>query len=302
VSAWSGWVRVCGRRERGTSLALFRIAIGAILLVNCARLLTPGILHPLFTPVAEGGFSVAAEAHPLVGLLGGHTTALTFGLAWAAVALSAALLVGFGGRITALLLLQTLVALHSLPNDLGGGYDRLLSNGVFFLVLGDGAATLSVDCRRRTGGWKSDRLVAAWPRYLMVLQLVVMYVVTGLGKTGAGWHPPYDGLYHAMLLVAYARWELGWLGDVYPLLQALTVVTWWWEVTFAVLGVWFAARQGWLGGRLERIAGRWDLRWPYLGIGVGMHLTLLVFMNVGPFSAASLAFYAAFVEPWEWPS
>jgi hypothetical protein len=48
------------------------------------------------------------------------------------------------------------------------------------------------------------------------------------------------------------------------------------------------------GGRLRRLANRYDLRLPYLAVGVMLHLGILIALFVGPFSYASLAYYPAF--------
>ena len=64
------------------------------------------------------------------------------------------------------------------------GDDRLLTNALWLLVLSRSTATLSLDCRLRTGQWVSSVLVPAWPRYLALYQLVLVYGTTGLQKLG----------------------------------------------------------------------------------------------------------------------
>lgn len=298
MRAWTRWVELATRRERGTTMAWFRIALGATLVIWTGTWLwSPDVLDPLYTPVAQGGFVSAVAVHPIIEWMGGHTRSGTFALAGAASILSVLLTIGFGGRVTAFLLLQVLLAIHSLPDDIGGGYDRLLGNGLILLVLGNGTATHSVDCRLRTGGWTSDRLIYAFARDLMVLQLVLLYTATGLAKQGIGWQSPFYALYRAMLKVPYVRGDFSWIAHLGPLLSLSTVVALWWELTFGVVGAWYGCKQGFFGARARRGASRWDLRWPYLGLGVIMHVSLFVSMDLGPFSAASLAFYVAFWDP-----
>ena len=50
-----------------------------------------------------------------------------------------------------------------------------------------------------------------------------------------------------------------------------TMTTYWWEVTFFLLGIWFAAFNGWLGTRMLTLSQKYDLRWPYLGTGFHAH-------------------------------
>jgi hypothetical protein len=121
---------------------------------------------------------------------------------------------------------------------------------------------------------------------------VVLYTSTGIAKGGAAWWYPYEAVYLALQRQSWSRWgELWWLGDLYPLTQVATVAAWWWEATFLVLGVWFIARAGWLGQAIRGAALRFDLRWPYLGAGVVMHVVLGAVMNLGTFSSVCLAYY-----------
>jgi hypothetical protein len=300
IRAWSWWVERCTSTEVGTSLALFRIALGAMLLNESLGFHVMGALDPLYTSAAFGGMAEVGDGNGLVGLLGGPSQALTTGLFAASTAGAAALLVGLGGRWTAFFLLQTLLALYSLAPELGAGYERFTTNGLWLLVLGNPTATLSVDCRLATGGWSSNRLVYALPRYLGIYQVVVLYTATGLAKDGAAWYWPFPVLYHSFNRIPYVRWEPGWAGDIYPLLQLGTVVAWWWEALFFLVGLWFLAVHGWLGERASSWAARWDLRVPFLGMGLLTHMTLWVILDVGPFTMVTLAFYLTFYSPAEW--
>ena len=145
--------------------------------------------------------------------------------------------------------------------------------------------------------WTSDRLVFAWPRYLLVHQLVVMYVATGIGKTSSLWDPPFHALYYALHRMPYIRMEAPWLSDILPLLQIGAVTTYWWETTFFLVGLWFMAVNGWLGARLRPIAHKYDLRWPYLGVGFVMHMLVLVTLDVGPFTWVTFVYYLPLFSP-----
>jgi len=295
---WAAWVVRWTHREPATTLALFRIALGSIVLVDILTVIAAGAVDPLFTPVSEGGFAPATRYwSPWVELFG-HSTAMTWGVFGSIIALSSGVILGIGGRVTAFFLLQAVLTMHALPIDIGGGYDRLTTNGLWLLVLGETTATLSLDCWLRERRWTSARPVSAMARYLGLFQLVVVYVVTGFEKRGPGWSAPYDAVYQSLQRWAYVRFgELSWLGDLYPATQFGTVVAWWWEVSFFVLGLWFVAHFGWVGERARTLAHRFDLRWPYLGIGIFLHLSLAVLMNLGTFTAVTLAFYVLCFDP-----
>jgi hypothetical protein len=154
---------------------------------------------------------------------------------------------------------------------------------------------------RRGGRCHRGAPVPAFPRYLMVFQVIVLYFMAGYLKT-TGWSYPYEAVYRSLLRPTCVRWETGLVGYLYPLTQLGTVVTWWWEVSFFIMGLWFLARRGVLGARWTARAVRRDLRIPYLGIGLIMHGSLLLMLNIGSFVVFTLCFYLAFVEPEEWSS
>ncbi len=85
-------------------------------------------------------------------------------------------------------------------------------------------------------------LVPAWPRYAIMLQLVIIYVVTGLRKTGHTWVTG-EALHYAINHSRFYRWE-GLTQGVSALLSSnvFKLQTWvvhWWEKLFhlVILGV-----------------------------------------------------------------
>lgn len=297
-AAWARWVTICTEREQASSQALVRIALGAVVLLDSLRALGSEATDVLRLAASDGGITPGRHLHWLVELLGGHEPGVVHALGVAAVVAAAALTIGIGGRWSALVLLQVMLAIKSLSTATSGSYDLVIANGLWLLVLSSSTATLSVDCRIRTGSWTSRRLVYAFPRYLMVAQIVLIYTATGLGKRGTGWYWPYDGLHYSLLRVGYPRFEMPWLGEVALLTRLGTAVTWYWETLFGVLGLWFVAWHGWIGDRAATWARRNDLRPVWLGVGVMLHVGIWATMDIGPFSGATLAFYLAFVEPY----
>lgn len=295
---WSAWVDRWSATEHGRALAWFRVALGALVFLDTASLLVAGVVDPLFLPLRDGGLATADRVQNPWLWLFGHTTNGTWVLVAGILVLSASVAVGLGGRVTAFLLLQAVLVLHAIPDDIGGGYDRLLTNGLFVLVLGRATATASLDCRLRTGRWTSEAPVPAWPRYLGIFQLLLVYTATGLEKRGPGWSYPYDAVFYSLQSWNYLRrGDLSWLPTVYRLTQLGTFVVWWWEVGASLLVPWWMAHLGWLGDRARRWADRLDLRWPFLSVGLVMHATLGVTLNVGLFSVLTPMFYLLWLDP-----
>ena len=299
MGVWKRWIGWCTTTEVGTTLAAVRIGLGVLIFIDIITLIASGIGFSLFSPLKDGGMAGNMARNPIVALMGGPSASLTAGLLWGGLVVSVALTVGIGGRVTSFLMLQILVLIQSFSPDICGGYDRLFTNALWLLVLGNSTATLSLDARIRTGQWTSDRLIFAWPRYLLVHQLVVMYVATGLVKTSSLWDPPFHALYYALHRMPYIRIEAPWLSDILPLLQLGTVTTHWWETSFFLVGLWFMAVNGWLGSRLIPLAKKYDLRWPYLGTGVVMHLLVWATLDVGPFTWVTFVYYLPLFSPTE---
>lgn len=299
-SLWRSWVRLLDTRESGTTLAVLRIGIALALTYSLLSPLAFGIAQDLFTHQEYGGIRKLAGSW-LMQLLGGPRPSVFWLLYVASLALTLSLLVGFGGRVVPLLLLHTYGGIISANPYASGGYDFLFTNALWLMVLGDTTRTLSVDCRRRTGRWFSNQPVMAWPRYLFIFQLIAMYTNTGLRKNSVVWLPTggYSALYYALSDPTWTRYELGasaaW---VYPITQILSAVAVHWEqLTILLLLVFYYRYTRSRPGRLRRLINRWDLRKPWVLIGVGLHVSILLLLNVGPFSWVSLAYYPCLFGP-----
>jgi hypothetical protein len=176
------------RREPGTTLALWRIACGLCLVGTIAAVVLAGAVPLLWLPPADGGYTQPATPW-LFRQIGGVTPATVKGMVALTLVAGVLTAVGLGGRIAVLAALQGFLALMGLNSDATGGHDSVISNGLWLLVLSRSTETLSLDCRLRTGRWTSERPVPAWPRYLAIFQLVLIYWSTGLHKMSAAWTP-----------------------------------------------------------------------------------------------------------------
>jgi len=82
------------------------------------------------------------------------------------------------------------------------------------------------------------RLVPAWPRYLLMLQVCAIYVATGAVKTGSIWAQG-DALYYALNMDHFYRFEdiTQWVSSVFGL-NLFRINTWvvlWWERLFGLI-------------------------------------------------------------------
>lgn len=293
---WSSFVRWSSREEPATPVALVRIALGLTTTWMLVDIVNRGLVDVLWVTSHYGGYRDIGGGNWLIHALGGPTPAVMHGLTAAAIACCVALTVGFGGRLVALGALWTVSSITDVNSHAGGSYDELLENALWLLFLGPSNATLSVDCRLRTGAWTDATPRWAGVRYLLLFQLILMYWTTGLQKVSYHWVPggPFDALYLIFQQPTWHRFDMRWVAWFYPLTQLGTAASWFWEVTSPL---WLLA----MGYRLTRTRPGWfrawsnsvDLRLIYAAIGAIFHGALFVFMNVGPFSPISLAYYFA---------
>lgn len=297
---WRFWVTLFARREPGTALACFRIAVGLVMLYSLLSVGLGGLIDVIWVDQAHGGYAHLGTGNWLLTRLGGPTPAVIHALYGVSLAGALLIIAGAGGRLAILVALQAYIAMALVNGNASGGYDILITNALWLLVLGDATATLSVRCRRRTGRWTSDALIPAWPRYLAVFQLLVTYTTTGLHKLSSDWLPTggWAALYRVFQDPTWRRFDMQWTAWVYPLTQVATAVTWLFEVSAPLLLVWYYCRYTReRPGRLRARIQRRDLRIPFAALGACLHAGILVTLNVGPFSWATMAYYVCLWHP-----
>ena len=174
------------------------------------------------------------------------------------------------------------------------GTDTVYRTFFFILLFARTGAAWSVDnlvrCwwLRRRGALaegKVYRLVPAWPRYLMMGQLIAIYTSTGLVKTGVVWQNG-DALYYSLNLDHFYRFEgvtqvvSAALGTT--LFRAMTWVTLWWESCFAIAALGMILKFG-LEHRDQpwyRAQNVWWRRWLGRAALLGAYLVLYKVMLV----------------------
>lgn len=301
TSRWTRWVAFIGKQESGECLALFRIFSGLALVVSIGVPALLGLVDAFWVDAEYGGMRPLRPGW-LVRGLGGATPGVAWAVVSATLTAGLGLILGIGGRATALVAGQGLIALSSLNPHTRSSYDGLLINSLWLLVLADSTATWSLSCRRKTGQWRSDQLVAAWPRYLIVVQLGVLYWFTGLHKVSIYWTPAggFSALYYILQQPSWHYGSMHWLAWVFPLTQIGTATAWLFELTWplAWLALYFRLHPE-RPGRVRRLFNRFRVRTVYAVVGLTMHAGIAVLMDVGPFTFVTLAYYPCLFRPEE---
>lgn len=292
--AWSRWVTLLDTREGGESLALIRILAGWTLATHLIHQWVAGAVDWVWLDIAHGG-TRNLSTRWLEGL-GGATPTNIHALTTIAILAGIAMFLGAFTRYATFIAWGTWQVLANLNANAGGSYDELFSNVLFLLLLSDSGRAWSVDARWR--GKTGD--VPAWPRWLIALQLVVMYDSTAWQKLSSGWvlGGAGDALWYILQQPTWHRTSMTWLWPAAPLLAVATQAIWCFEHAspLLVLSAWYRrtrVRPGWLRAQFNRI----DFRAKYLGAGVLMHLGIEASMEVGPFILTTMCCYLAWFAP-----
>jgi len=296
-----GFVELVRRTESAWLQALLRMLFGAAVVYCISDMVALDLVRVLWLGPESGGISRPNGSMWLVGAVGGPDAAHVWALVVGCGLAGALTVVGLGGRWVPLVTALLYYAVRSLNPPVTGGYDALMVNALFYIGLGRPTATCSVDAFLRRRWWRApDARVPSWPRYLLAFQVIILYTATGLKKGSVVWSPAdgYTALYYIFMDPTWRRFEPDFLRWALPLSRVGTAITWHWEQSAPILllAAYFRHTEGprwWLRSFFERF----DVRLPWLAIGLALHIGILLSMNVGPFSWVSLAFYPALFGP-----
>lgn len=284
----SGVQRLAVRRlldgvEDPRTLGLFRIGLGLLLIADVWALWP----HAAYL---YGDASVWPAAEVCTGLRRASLLCVLPGTAasWVVVGLftlcAGAFTLGAFTRVTKWLtayLFLSVVLRNGLP--LAG--EQVFGSFLFLLCLSRCDAAFSIDNvrRRRRDDGPVHRMVPAWPRHLMILQLCIAYGVAGWAKTGATWE---DGtsFYYVLSNDRWFRFPPWWLLSTFGtnLLRAATFVAWWFERLFPLVGL------GLLFGARSRVLRWLGSRWIWAPLSIAFTGVLVVLTNIGWFVPAML--------------
>ena len=300
IAPWRRWVDLLDRREDGLTLALARVLTAGIIATHLTNVLRTGSWRWVWVDAAYGGLRTLDPRW--LDRFGGLTPANVQALTVATLAAALCMLLGLGTRLAILAVWFGFGTLADLNGHAGGSYDELIKHVLFLLLLATSNAALSLDRRL---GLAADNPVPAWPRYLLIFQLVLMYWTTALQKLSSSWVPfgELDALWYILWQPTWQRFPLP-LADntwIYPLSQLATLSVWIFEqaAPLLLLAYWYRdtrERGGWLRGFFNSK----DFRGKFLLFGFSMHVGIEVLMEVGQFSWATMILYVACFHPEEW--
>jgi hypothetical protein len=294
MRVWRWWVELWDRREPPTALALVRIFVGLCVLGDLLEVGRMGIVEALWAPPPEGmGHGASADPWAVQWLgASGETARLLW---WIGVASSAALVVGLGTRVAAIVMMLVSAQLGMLAPDSDRGIDVALRVVALVLAFSHCHARWSVDAwiRRRIGR-PFPELVAAWPRYLLFAQVVWIYFSGGHNKSEPEWYPVgrFAALANSLSDPHFARFSSDWVPMVWPLpaIATATTILFEWGAPFLLLFMWFETTAE-RPGRIRHWCNRWHARWIWIAIGVFFHIGIAMFLRLGIFPWGMLATY-----------
>jgi len=288
------WRRLVDRallgREDPTALGLLRIVLVAVFTANMLAHL--GSVAEYFSDASPLFGEWARDAFPSRWSVFFHVTSPTGVQALFGVGVLAHILwlVGLYTRPAALVAVIVWVSMVGRNPLLYSMPDNLITALSVWLALLPSGRGLSLDARLRGKGGP----VPVWCRRLLQLQIAVVYTGTGLLKTGSTWKEG-TAIYYS-LVNPYNRHFLA--SDVLAAIQPYVLR----PATWAVL-VWEVAFAGFVGLHWLREVSGWrrvpDLRRPFLGFGVAMHLGIQSMLYVVWFTPLMLGSYVAFLRPEE---
>ena len=285
----AGWNRLWFAPVDARSLGVMRISLAAILIVSHLLWIPDLLLLSDAGPVSTQTI-LDGSPYPRFSYLDGLAGSDLLVAHLLGLLPLVGMLVGWQSRLMCLLVLVVQIALHHRAPWLQHGGDRVLRLSVLAMCLANSGAALSVDAMlaRRRRGADASPLVPVVSHRLIQLQLMILYLFTGIAKLSGGtWHNG-SALYYALSSRTFQRFPglldvllSSWPGQL--VLMGMTWLTLAWELLFAALVLWKPTR-----------------RWALL-IGLAVHAGIAATMMVGSFSFATTWCYLAFL-PYAWSS
>ncbi len=296
--AWRAWVALWDRREDATALALVRIGVAAVLLYDFAMVWRLDLIDALWAAPPDG------DAHPYDGWAArwlGRGPDAAFALWLAATISLAAIAAGALTPVACAVFVLVSAQLAHTGADGDRGIDMMLRIAIGILAFSRCNARWSIDAAvLRRLGRPIAREAPAWPRYLLMAQLVWIYFSAGTNKSGAEWGPlgGFAALGNILTDPHFARFDPAWITAAHPVLRAGTAATIVFELTAPIyLLLHHHAATPERDGRLRRIAARLHLRPIWLATGAAFHLGIALTMTMGIFAWGMLALYPALLLP-----
>jgi hypothetical protein len=304
---WRRWVAFWDQRETPWSLALVRILLGVVVLADLLTVWRLDLVLALFGVGSVGGLS---DAHvrsevPWYYAIFPPTEGSAWLLWGAMTTLAFTFTVGWFTRSSAFLLMILWAQWALVLPGSDRGIDALCRDVLCIFCFSRAGDGLGLDGAWRRWRGTATELVPAWPRYLLVLQLVVMYFMAGVQKVGLEWTPMggFAALYVILQDPAIAAADFSWMRyqPWYFSTQLATLGTVLWQWSYPIVLLWYWYEHGPVRpGRIRTLARRWHFKWIWVVVGAAFHVILAVTMELGIFPWAMMAIYPAFIHPDEW--
>lgn len=296
------WVAFWDRREAPTSLALVRILVGSVVIADLWVAWRLDLVPDIWVPPPAGLGYGASDLRLLFSLelFGASRDGIL--AVWIWTLLSALLLAtGTLTRIAGWSLAVASAQLSLLSPNADRGIDDLLRIAAALLGVSGAGARWSVDAwiMRALKGASVER-VPAWPRYLLLMQLLWVYSSAAQHRGDADWWP-HGGCSALSKILSdphLSRVPSGWLAPIYPFTQLATAATMLFEISapLLLLWIWYERTPRW-PGKLRRSAVLLRFRWIWITTGICFHLGIALTMRLGIFPFGVLALYPALFTP-----
>jgi hypothetical protein len=299
------WVQIWDRREPPHVLAAIRMLLAIVVLVDLLQLAMFDLVVPLYADVSEGGLAqiMGRDQLPWAYRLLGDGPRMAI-LCWAVTAISAAMFgVGLWTRLAGFAFVLASANLAQIMPPTDRAIDALVRNIVLILSCSGCHRAWAIDAWLRTRKWWDGCEVPAWPRLLIVAQMLILYGSAGFKKVGLSWTPIGDlsAIYLTLSDPSFGLVEASMLDRFYWATQLTTVATWTWEwlTPIAAFAWWCRATRS-RPGRVRAFLNRTDFWRRWVTIGVLFHVGTILTMRLGMFPFGTLALYPAFFHPNEW--
>jgi hypothetical protein len=311
---WGAWVAFWDRRESPTGLALVRILVGACVVGDLVNTLARGLVTPLYS---TAGYANVHEGWGRV--LGDDPGPVLFAIVLGA---AIAMTIGAATRVAGVVFALAGAQLAHVAPDADRGIDMIVRIVALVLAVSMSHARWSVDAFVwRKLGRPMPTEVPAWPRYLLMLQLVWIYFSGGVNKSGAEWGPlgGFRALENIVTDPNIARLPAGWVAPITPLARVATAATMVFELCapLYLVAYYFADTRARIvegAGRVLDGAGRvrrvfevplrrvfevLRVRWVWIALGASFHVGIAITLRIGMFPYAMLALYPVLLRPEE---
>ncbi|CAN5784861.1 hypothetical protein BH11MYX2_BH11MYX2_38100 [soil metagenome] len=296
---WDTWVALWDRREPATAMAIVRILVGICLVCDIANSYHGGVVDAVFS--SSAGYARHADGWA-TWFFGADPGPLLVNIS---MVLAVCILLGIATPIA--LVGYSLVGAQLA--DIGPYSDHgvfpLLRIACVLLAFGRAGNTWSVDAWGSAWiGRPLATIVPAWPRYLLMAQLVWVYASGGQNKSSSMWGPlgGFRAIENIVTDPSVARFAPGWVAPFTIIARMATAATIAFEVCAPIylIAYYFDAtggRDNW--PRARRVFALLRIRWIWIFLGACFHVGIAVTLHLEIFPWGMLALYPALLRPEE---